>query len=203
MSDALSSSVMRSRFGSMPTTHLSANERMPSPSRRTLCSTLATIIGRNTLSSKWPLLPATLTPAWLPITCAQIMVSDSHCVGFTLPGMIDEPGSFSGSSSSATPARGPEPSRRTSLATFMSDTASVLSAPLRCTRPSHAASASNLLGAVTNGSDVRRATSAANASAKPTRWLRPVPTAVPPCASSYTPGSAASTRARPRRTCSA
>ena len=25
------------------------------------------------------------------------MVSASHCVGFTLPGMIEEPGSFSGS----------------------------------------------------------------------------------------------------------
>ena len=32
----------------------------------------------------------------------------SDCVGFTLPGMIEEPGSFSGMVSSASPQRGPE-----------------------------------------------------------------------------------------------
>ena len=30
------------------------------------------------------------------------------CVGLTLPGMIEEPGSFSGMSNSAKPARGPQ-----------------------------------------------------------------------------------------------
>ena len=44
------------------------------------------------------------------------MVSASHWVGLTLPGMIDEPGSFSGSLSSPKPQRGPEPSSRMSLA---------------------------------------------------------------------------------------
>lgn len=29
--------------------------------------------------------------AKLFLTCAQTMVNASHCVGFTLPGMIDEP----------------------------------------------------------------------------------------------------------------
>ncbi len=38
------------------------------------------------------------------------------CVGLTLPGMIDEPGSFSGKINSPRPERGPEPSRRMSLA---------------------------------------------------------------------------------------
>src|ERR1700684_515860 len=56
------------------------------------------------------------------------MVSASHCVGFTLPGMIDEPGSFSGRISSPIPARGPEASQRMSLAIFINGAASVLSA---------------------------------------------------------------------------
>ncbi len=46
---------------------------------------------------------------------------------------------------------GPEASQRTSLAILMSAAASVLSAPCACTSASLAASASNLLGAVTNG----------------------------------------------------
>jgi hypothetical protein len=33
---------------------------------------------------------------WLPMTWAQTIVIASHCVGFTFPGMIDEPGSFLG-----------------------------------------------------------------------------------------------------------
>jgi hypothetical protein len=59
--------------------------------------------------------------AWLPKTCTQTMVSASHWVGLTLPGMIDEPGSFSGSDSSPRPERGPEPRKRMSLAILKSD----------------------------------------------------------------------------------
>jgi hypothetical protein len=59
-----------------------------------------------------------------------------------------------------------------------------LMAPCENTIASWAASASNLLGAVTNGSPVIAATCAATFSAKPTGAFRPVPTAVPPCASS-------------------
>src|SRR6516162_108681 len=40
------------------------------------------------------------------------MVRASAWVGLTLPGMIEEPGSFSGRISSPKPERGPEPSRR-------------------------------------------------------------------------------------------
>ena len=39
------------------------------------------------------------------------MVSASDWVGLTFPGMIEEPGSFSGSSSSPNPERGPEPAK--------------------------------------------------------------------------------------------
>ncbi len=51
---------------------------------------------------------------------------------------------------------------------FMSDTATVLSAPDSSTMASCAASASNLLGAVSNGRPVSAATCAATALSKPT-----------------------------------
>ena len=51
------------------------------------------------------------------------MIMASHWVGLTLPGMIDEPGSFGGSTSSASPLRGPDPSHRMSSAILVSDTA--------------------------------------------------------------------------------
>ena len=99
------------------------------------------------MSSKWPWLPAKVMAALLPNICTQTWVSASHWVGLTLPGMIEEPGSFSGSDSSPRPERGPEPSRRMSLAILNSDAATVLIAPWLITMASCAASASNLLGA--------------------------------------------------------
>ena len=65
--------------------------------------------------------------------------------------MIELPGSFSGMVISPSPDRGPEASQRTSLAIFMSETATVFSAPCANTIASCAASASNLLGADSNG----------------------------------------------------
>ena len=95
-------------------------------SRSTECRKLKIITGLKTLSSKLPCEPAKPTAVSLANTWMQHIVSASDCVGFTLPGMIELPGSFSGSSSSPSPARGPEPSQRTSLAIFMRLTASVL-----------------------------------------------------------------------------
>ena len=102
--------------------------------------------------------------------------------------MIEEPGSFSGSTSSPRPERGPLPSQRTSFAIFIRLTASVESAAAAKTIASWAASAANLFGAVTNGRPVSSASRAATASPKPAGAFRPVPTAVPPIASSYRPG---------------
>ncbi len=51
---------------------------------------------------------------------ATIVIA-SHWVGLTLPGMIEEPGSFAGRLSSPRPQRGPEPAQRMSLAIFMSE----------------------------------------------------------------------------------
>src|SRR3954451_24938565 len=92
-----------------------------------------------------------VTAVWLPNTWQQTMVIASHWVGLTLPGMIDEPGSFSGRINSPKPERGPEPSSLMSLAILNRPVATEVSAPCANTIASCEASASNLLGADTNG----------------------------------------------------
>ena len=77
------------------------------------------MIGRIALSSKLPWLPATATALSSPMTWMQIITIASHWVGLTFPGMIEEPGSFAGRTSSASPQRGPEASQRMSLAIFI------------------------------------------------------------------------------------
>ncbi|MBL3670548.1 inorganic phosphate transporter [Streptomyces sp. M2CJ-2] len=87
-----------------------------------------------------------IATAWM-----QTMTIASHWVGLTLPGMIEEPGSFAGRFSSARPQRGPEASRRMSSAIFISGTARARSpaeAPSTASRPPWAA---NLFCAVVNG----------------------------------------------------
>ena len=68
--------------------------------------------------------------------------------------MIEEPGSFSGRINSPKPERGPEPRKRMSLAILNRSAASALSAPWTKTSAPCEASASNLLGALTNGRPV-------------------------------------------------
>src|SRR6202171_6416788 len=121
--------------------------------------------------------------AFLIYTCQQTMVIASHCVGVTLPGMIDQPGSFSGRISSPRPERGPEPSRRISFAILNRPVATELMAPCTNTYASWEASASNLLGARVKGNLLILATCFANSMANFGFELSPVPTAVPPCAS--------------------
>ncbi len=62
----------------MPTTQFVEKEPAASPSSRIDCSREAIIIGLNTLSSKWPLLPATDTPTWLPMTCTARTAHKAH-----------------------------------------------------------------------------------------------------------------------------
>ena len=69
------------------------------------------------------------------------------------------------------------------MAIFMMEHAITLRAPETSTMASWAASASNLLGAVTKGRPVMSETLEATFSANPMRVFRPVPTAVPPAAS--------------------
>src|SRR3546814_20291245 len=100
--------------------------------------------------------------------------------GVTVGGKREESGWGDGSRSAARRQRGQESSRRMSWAIFSREQAMVLSATEASTMASCAASASNLFSAVTKGSWVSLATSAAKASAKPSMAWRPVPTAVPP-----------------------
>ena len=60
------------------------------------CKMLCAISGLNTLSSNCPWDPAIVIPVWFPITFTQTIVTASDCVGFTFPGIIDEPGSLAG-----------------------------------------------------------------------------------------------------------
>ena len=107
-----------------------------------------------TFNSKCPIEPPILMATSLPITCAAIIVSASLCVGFTFPGIIEEPGSLSGIKISPMPLRGPEDNMRTSFAIFIKLTATVFKAPCASTIASCAANASNLFSAVIKGRPV-------------------------------------------------
>ena len=169
----------------MPRTQFSAKLTLASERSLMLCRLLNAMRGLATLSSKCdPAAPPSATPASLPITCEHTIIIASHCVGLTLPGMMDDPGSFAGNESSPSPARGPEPSMRTSLEIFSNESAIVLSMPLSAICASCAASDSNLFGAGTKGSPVSFEISADMRSAYSGCEFRPVPTAVPPMASS-------------------
>ena len=99
--------------------------------------------------------PPILMATSFPITCAAIIVKASDWVGFTLPGMMEEPGSLSGIKISPIPLLGPDESIRTSLAIFIKLTATVFNAPCDSTMASCAASASNLFSAVIKGRPVK------------------------------------------------
>ena len=180
ISELLRKNLILFLLSSVPSTECCRNLRQPSARIFMECSTFVTATGRMTLSSKLPWLPASATVLSLPITCMAIMISDSHWVGLTLPGMMEEPGSFSGSCSSASPQRGPAASQRMSLAILMRATASPRNEALKRTMASCEARAMNLLGSVTKGLPVILASSFATASLKPAGALSPVPTAVPP-----------------------
>ena len=156
------------------------------------------ITGRIVFSSRLPWAAANAIVVSLPSTWAQTISMASHWVGLTLPGMIELPGSFSGRISSPSPARGPEPSQRMSLAIFASGTASPRSPAEAAATASAPPSAANLFAAVTNGYPVAAAIRAATSTANPGGALSPVPTAVPPAASSYKP---AQDRSSPSRAC--
>lgn len=92
-------------------------------------------------------MPASKTNIHLPwVLWCDWLMGISHS-----PGMMLEPGSFSGRMSSPRPERGPEPRKRMSLAIFIMLTDTVFKAPLSSTSASWAARASNLFGAVTKG----------------------------------------------------
>ena len=112
--------------------------------------------------------------------------------------MIELPGCRSGSASSASPVRGPDPSQRRSLAILNSDTATVRSAPEASTSPSRAPWASMWSGAsLSASSPVAARSSSTTPAANPSGALSPVPTAVPPIGSCPSRGSTSRQRAAP------
>ena len=112
--------------------------------------------------------------------------------------MIELPGCSDGSEISPMPQRGPEASQRRSLAILLSDTAIVFSAPLVSTAASLAAMRLEVVRApARTGARCAPPCGAMTASAKPGGAFRPVPTAVPPSASSASRGRAACRRSMP------
>ena len=85
--------------------------------------------GMNTFNSKLPWEAAMPTAVSLAMTWTATMVTDSHWVGLTLPGIIELPGSFSGMKISPRPHRGPLDSQRMSFAIFIISAASPFKAP--------------------------------------------------------------------------
>ena len=149
------------------------------------CKILWIINGLKTFNSKWPCDPAIVIPLWFPITFTHTIVTASHWVGFTFPGIIEEPGSFSGKISSPYPARGPDPKNRISFAIFIRQTAVVFIVPEKLTIASWAANEANLFGEGLKGSFVIFFISATIFLSKPFLVFSPVPTAVPPWAKKY------------------
>ena len=178
-----------------------SKDTQASPSRRIDSRTFHAITGLNTLSWKLPCEPAKPTVASLPNTWVATMVIASHWVGLTLPGMMEEPGSFSGISSSPMPLRGPEAYQRTSFAIFMSASARTRSAPDTRTRASWAPSAAKRLSACLKAIPVSSEIFSAVSSPNFGCAFRPVPTAVPPMASSRARESAYSMPSRAKSIC--
>ena len=130
--------------------------------------------------------------ASLPITCAATMAVASGMTGFTLPGMIEEPGCSACRLISPRPARGPEFIQRRSLAIFIIATAMALSCPESATAASCEPISGKKLSAAENDIPVVAESSDAKRRANASWVLIPVPTAVPPMASVCTPGNTAS-----------
>ena len=127
---------------------------MPLLSRSMLSKRLCTMIGSITFSSSCPASAAIVTVKSLPITLNATWLTTSGITGFTLPGMIDEPGCIGGRLISFSPVRGPDESRRRSLQIFDSLTASRFSADEFITNAPVSLVASIMLVAATTGSPV-------------------------------------------------
>ena len=111
-------------------------------------------------------------------------MSASHCVGFTFPGMMDEPGSLDGSFSSIRPDLGPDANNRISFAIFCSVVATELRAWDACSMGRCALMPENLFLAGLKGNLSCVDSSSHTVWSKLCGALRPVPIAVPPMGSS-------------------
>jgi hypothetical protein len=141
-SDCSTKAPARSPSASRLSTSRSAKLRDPAARSAMDSRTSYAITGIMTFSSKLPAAPDHAIVASYPITCAQTMSRLSAITGFTLPGMMLDPGCTAGRRSSPSPQRGPEPNHRISLAILVRATAYTRNAPLRKTTASLAACAS-------------------------------------------------------------
>src|SRR5690606_35034942 len=116
-------------MGSIPTTHRSLKEVQASPNSEADSKNAFIITGLQSFNSQLPIAPDTVMVVSFPITWAHTIVRASTCVGFTLPGMIDDPGSLDGISISPIPERGPDANHLMSLAIFIKLTANCFNAP--------------------------------------------------------------------------
>ena len=148
-------------------------------------------------------MPPIVIAVSLPITCAETWSTTSGITGLTLPGMIEEPFCSSGRKISPIPARGPEPISARSLAIFVSDTATTLSAPDSSTSASRLPCASNGSSGARISSPVASVSRARTRMANSVWVFSPVPVAVPPSGIWATCGSALRIRRAPSRTCAA
>jgi hypothetical protein len=130
----------------------------------------------------------------LPRTRATTIVSDSMITGFTLPGMMLEPGCVSGSASSAIPVRGPIASSRMSDAIFQAESAAARIAPCAAMTVSSVAWAWKWLRVSRTSRPVSSERRAQARSANSGCALMPVPTAVPPSGTWRSSAWAARTR---------
>ncbi len=146
-------------------------------------SRLWAMTGSITFSSKLPCWFAIVMATSFPVTWAQTIIIISHITGFTLPGMMLEPGWSAGRDISPSPAIGPLFIQRRSLAIFMKDEAVVFRCPHSSTAVSMVAWAAKWLSVSYKGEFVRPASLSATILPKSFGALMPVPTAVPPIAS--------------------
>ncbi len=87
------------------------------------------ITGSMTFNCSCPAEAASVTVRSRPITRNAVWFTTSGITGFTLPGMIEEPGCFCGRLISLKPQRGPDASRRMSLQILVSLADVCLSTP--------------------------------------------------------------------------
>ena len=188
------SSLQRSFLATMPSTQRVRKRVLALVRSSMLSSKAAARAGIMTLRSRLPFAPHQVTVASLPMTRAQTCMRLSHMTGLTLPGMMELPGWVAGMAISPMAHWGPELSQRMSLAILKRLTAMVLSWPLASTRASLAAWASKWSTASWKGRPVFSASSAMARFGMSGWQFKPVPTAVPPRASSMMALSALWTR---------
>ena len=145
----------------------SASARLAFASSETLCTRLYPITGSMTFNWKLPDCPATVMVVSLPVTWAQTIATDSGITGFTLPGMMLEPGCSATSEISPRPASGPLFIQRRSLAIFIRLVAITFNWPLISTAASWLLCPSKKFSMLVNGTPVIERSSDATRGPKP------------------------------------